>query len=103
MCSTGIANGDSVAVAAKRCSIAANIGYRWRQRFLAWVSTDIKTKKPCLRSVRAATRHEYKTRIRDASVEAFWGERAESTFLEQLALEGHGPVSKKGVKMTQFS
>ena len=81
----------------------ANTGYRWRQRFLAWVSTDIKTEGPCLRRARAATRHEYKTRIRDASVEAFWSERAEFTFLEQLALERHGPVSKKGAKMAQFS
>ena len=37
-----LANGDTVAVAAQRCGIAVNTGYRWRQRFLAWISADTK-------------------------------------------------------------
>ena len=37
-----LANGDTVAVAANRCGIAVSTGYRWRQRFLAWIGTEIK-------------------------------------------------------------
>ncbi len=34
-----LANGDTVAVAAKRCGIALSTAFRWRHRFLAGIST----------------------------------------------------------------
>ena len=43
-------------------------------------------------------RREYKTRIRDVSVEAFRGESAEFTFPEQLPLKGHGLYAQRGPK-----
>ena len=37
-----LANGDTVAVSAKRCGIAVSTAFRWRHRFLAGISTTSK-------------------------------------------------------------
>ena len=42
MVGESLTNGDTVALAARYSGKAACIGYRWRRRFLAWFSTDIK-------------------------------------------------------------